>query len=143
MRGCPPSSKNLRKVNSKKAWTGCLPLSSVLSSLSSSLLLRSLSGTIGSKLDVSVAKRILGMYGAVLQRRPPSKSTALKNGCAFNSLAPPRPERWSADVHSRTIKSAASADRLAQLGIRNVVDQFITYTIKTFNQYSTRSSLLK
>ena len=105
--GCPPSSKNLRNVNSKNACSGCLPFTGWSTFLTSQSEPVSLSrSSTGSKFDVSVACEILGTYGAFCLRKP-SNCIVEKKQCDLISAAPFLPSLLSASQHKRIIKSTA------------------------------------
>lgn len=76
----------------------------------------SLSGSTGSKLEVSVENCILGICGGEHLLTPFSKSMLAKNGCDLISFAF-FPNRLSALVHSLSIKSVPSGETLAAFGI--------------------------
>lgn len=125
--GWPPSSKNRRKVNSKKACSGCFPFSNLESTFfdpSESLVLN-LSGSTGSKLDVSVRNLIVGFRGAGSLRRH-SKFIPEKNWCSFTSVAPFRPSLVSGPCSNLKIRSLVTGEMLVQWRIVNVSFQFIT-----------------
>lgn len=128
----PSSSKNRRNVNSKNA---CFPPSydSSLSSESLEELRLSLSGSTGSKLEVSVGWRSGGMYGASCWRSV-SKLIPVKKGWDLTSELPFLPSRSSGPQHNLKIRLDVSGERFASRGILNVFGQLITCLTETKQQ---------